>query len=236
MSDATIHGVAPLVLIIEDEESLTKFLRLSLASDGFRVVDAGTAADGLAQAAAHNPDIVLLDLGLPDMDGMVVTQRLRAWTQTPIIVISARGNEQDKVTALDAGADDYLTKPFGKSELTARIRVALRRAARSESGSGDGVVTVGELRLDAIRREVSVGSKEVRLTPIEYKLLATLMKNAGKVMTHRQLLTEVWGPVHAKETQYLRVYMNNLRHKIEREPARPRYLVTEAGVGYRLKD
>jgi two-component system KDP operon response regulator KdpE len=236
MSPPTSHRVPPLVLVIEDEESVAKFLRVSLATEGFRIAEAATGAEGLAQAQAHNPDLVLLDLGLPDIDGMVVTERIRAWTQTPIIIISARGNELDKVTALDAGADDYLTKPFGKSELMARIRAALRRAARVPGEPGEGITTVGELRVDAVRREVFVGEREIRLTPTEYKLLATLMRNAGKVMTHRQLLSEVWGPTHSEETQYLRVYMKNLRHKLEREPARPRYLVTDPGVGYRLKD
>jgi two-component system, OmpR family, KDP operon response regulator KdpE len=230
------QGAAPLLLLIEDEEAVRKFLRLALATDGFRVVEAVTAEEGLLQAKAHNPDLVLLDLGLPDLDGVVVTRRLREWTQTPIIIISARGNEEDKVTALDAGADDYLTKPFGKGELMARMRAALRRAARIPGEPNDGIMTIGELRLDAVRREVSVDGRSVHLTPIEYKLLSTLMKNAGKVMTHRQLLAEVWGPLHAEETQYLRVYMSNLRQKLERDAARPKYLLTDPGVGYRIKD
>jgi len=236
MTTPSSRGVPPLILIVEDEEAVTKFLRVSLASDGFRVVEATAGEEGLSQAQAHNPDLVLLDLGLPDIDGMVVTRRLREWTHTPIIIISARGNEHDKVQALDAGADDYLTKPFGKSELMARIRAALRRASRSPSDTGDGVTVVGELRLDAIRRQVFVRDHEIRLTPIEYKLLSTLMRNAGKVMTHRQLLSEVWGPRQSEETQYLRVYMKNLRHKVEEDPARPKYLVTDPGVGYRLKE
>lgn len=236
MSAPTSHGVPPLILVVEDEEAVAKILRVSLTTEGFRLVEAATAREGIAQAQAHNPDLVLLDLGLPDLDGTVVTQRIREWTQTPIIVISARGNEQDKVDALDAGADDYLTKPFGKSELMARIRAALRRAARPPGETGDAVTVVGDLRIDAVRREVFVGDHAIRLTPIEYKLLATLMKNPGKVMTHRQLLSDVWGPLHAKETQYLRVYMRNLRHKLEVDPARPKYLVTDPGVGYRLKD
>ncbi len=228
--------VSPLLLLIEDEESVRRFLRLALAPEGFRVVEAATAEEGLLQAKAHNPDIILLDLGLPDMDGVEVTFRLREWTQTPIIIISARGNELDKVTALDAGADDYLTKPFGKGELMARMRAALRRAARIPGEQSNGVMTVGELRLDTVRREVSVDGRNVHLTPIEYKLLATLMKNAGKVITHKQLLADVWGPLHARETQYLRVYMSNLRQKLERDAARPKYLLTDPGVGYRLKD
>lgn len=228
--------VAPLILLIDDEEAVRKFLRLSLVTEGFRVVEAETGEEGLLQAKAHNPDIILLDLGLPDMDGVDVTFRLRAWTQTPIIIISARGNELDKVTALDAGADDYLTKPFGKGELMARMRAALRHAARIPGEQSNGVMVVGELRLDTVRREVSVDDRSVHLTPIEYKLLATLMKNAGKVMTHKQLLADVWGPLHAQETQYLRVYMSNLRQKLERDPARPKYLLTDPGVGYRLKD
>jgi two-component system KDP operon response regulator KdpE len=224
---------SPLILIIEDEVQMRRFLRASLSSNGYQVVETDTAEAGLAQAAARNPDLILLDLGLPDQDGLVVTQRLREWAKTPIIVISARGREEDKIQALDAGADDYLTKPFGVGELLARIRVALRNAARGELGSSQ--FSVGELKVDLIRRQVLVSDKEVHLTPIEYKLLATLVKHAGRVITHRQLLREVWGPHSSDQTQYLRVYMGQLRHKLEQNPSRPQFLTTEPGVGYRLK-
>lgn len=223
----------PLILVIEDEVQMRRFLRASLTSNGYHVTEAETAEDGLTQAATRNPELILLDLGLPDQDGLVVTQRLREWTKTPIIVISARGREEDKIQALDAGADDYLTKPFGVGELLARIRVALRNAARGELGTSQ--FSVGELQIDLIRRIVVVKGTEVHLTPIEYKLLATLVKHAGRVITHRQLLREVWGPNSSEQTQYLRVYMGQLRHKLEQNPSRPRYLTTEPGVGYRLR-
>jgi two-component system KDP operon response regulator KdpE len=223
----------PLILIIEDEVQMRRFLRASLSSNGYQVAEAETAEGGLVQAATRNPELILLDLGLPDQDGLVVTQRLREWAKTPIIVISARGREEDKIQALDAGADDYLTKPFGVGELLARIRVALRNAARGELGTSQ--FSVGELKVDLIRRQVSLSDNEVHLTPIEYKLLATLVKHAGRVITHRQLLKEVWGPGSSEQTQYLRVYMGQLRHKLEQNPSRPRYLTTEPGVGYRLR-
>ena len=223
----------PLVLVIEDEVQMRRFLRASLTSNGYQVAEAETAQDGLTQAATRNPELILLDLGLPDQDGLVVTQRLREWAKTPIIVISARGREEDKIQALDAGADDYLTKPFGVGELLARIRVALRNAARGELGTSQ--FAVGELKIDLIRRQVLLSGSEVHLTPIEYKLLATLVKHAGRVITHRQLLKEVWGPGSSEQTQYLRVYMGQLRHKLEQNPSRPRYLTTEPGVGYRLR-
>jgi two-component system, OmpR family, KDP operon response regulator KdpE len=223
----------PVILVIEDEVQMRRFLRASLSSNGYQVVETDTAEAGLAQAAARNPDLVLLDLGLPDQDGLVVTERLREWAKTPIIVISARGREEDKIRALDAGADDYLTKPFGVGELLARIRVALRNAARGELGSSQ--FSVGPLKVDLVRRQVLVSDKEVHLTPIEYKLLATLVKHAGRVITHRQLLREVWGPNSSDQTQYLRVYMGQLRHKLEENPSRPQFLMTEPGVGYRLK-
>jgi two-component system KDP operon response regulator KdpE len=223
----------PLVLIIEDEVQMRRFLRASLTSNSYQVTEAGTAEEGLTQAAARNPELILLDLGLPDQDGLVVTQRLREWAKTPIIVISARGREEDKIRALDAGADDYLTKPFGVGELLARIRVALRNAARGELGSSQ--FSLADLQVDLIRRIVLLKGSEVHLTPIEYKLLATLIQHAGRVITHRQLLKEVWGPGSSEQTQYLRVYMRQLRHKLEQNPSRPRYLTTEPGVGYRLR-
>jgi two-component system, OmpR family, KDP operon response regulator KdpE len=224
---------SPLVLVIEDDAQMRRFLRASLNSNGYQVVEAEAGEAGVVQATARNPELVLLDLGLPDLDGLVVTQRLRQWANTPIIVISARGKEQDKIEALDAGADDYLTKPFGVGELLARIRVALRNAARGDSGASE--FAVGDLKVDLGRRQVLLSDKEVHLTPIEYKLLAALVKHAGRVVTHRQLLREVWGPNSSDQTQYLRVYMGHLRHKLEANPSRPRYLTTEAGVGYRLR-
>lgn len=212
---------------------MRRFLRASLGNNGYQVYESETAADGLAQAASRNPDLVLLDLGLPDQDGLVVTERLREWAKMPIIVLSARGQEEDKIKALDAGADDYLTKPFGIGELLARIRVALRHSARSESGESQ--FTMGDVKVDLARRQVTKANEEVHLTPIEYKLLATLIKYEGRVITHRQLLREVWGLNSSEQTQYLRVYMAQLRHKLETNPSRPQFLTTEPGVGYRLR-
>jgi two-component system, OmpR family, KDP operon response regulator KdpE len=225
----------PLVLLVEDEPQMRRFLRATLQSHGYRLVEAETAADGIAHATAYNPDLVLLDLGLPDGDGLVVTRRMREWTATPIIVLSARGQESDKIQALDAGADDYLTKPFGGGELLARMRVALRHAARPGGDDPAPIVSFGDIRLDLLRRQVFRGEGEVHLTPNEYKLLTTLAKNAGKVITHRQLLKEVWGPNATNQTHYLRVYMAQLRHKLESDPARPKHFTTEPGVGYRLR-
>jgi two-component system KDP operon response regulator KdpE len=223
------------VLVIEDEPQVVRFLKASLSSHGFRILDAPTGQKGLIEASAHVPDLVLLDLGLPDMDGVDVSRRLREWTSVPIIVLSARGQERDKIEALDAGADDYLTKPFGIGELLARIRVALRHADRVGEGVEASEFSLGELRVDLAARRVLVRDAEVHLTPIEYRLLTLLVKNAGKVVTQRQLLKEVWGPGAVENSHYLRVYMGQLRHKLETEPARPRWLITEPGVGYRLK-
>lgn len=223
------------ILLIEDEPQMRRFLRITLQSQGYRLTEATTGQEGLAQAAAHNPDLILLDLGLPDLDGLEVTQKLREWTRTPIIVLSAREQEQDKVRALDAGADDYLTKPFNAGELLARIRVARRHAARHNAGQNEPVFIVHNLRVDLAQRRVYLDDKEVHLTPIEYKLLTVLIRHAGKVITHRQLLTEVWGPAQENEVQYLRVHMTHLRHKLESDPARPRFLINEPGIGYRLK-
>jgi two-component system KDP operon response regulator KdpE len=220
------------VLVIEDEPQMRRFLRASLPGTEYQLHEASTGREGLAAAAEHKPDLVLLDLGLPDMDGIEVTRRLREWTKTPIIVLSARHQDQDKVGALDAGADDYLTKPFSLPELLARIRVARRHATPDR---GDVVVTAGDLKIDLASRVVHRGADEVRLTPVEYKLLATLAHNAGKVMTYQQLLKEVWGVQYTRQKQYLHVYIGHLRNKLERDPARPQFLVTEAGVGYRFK-
>jgi two-component system KDP operon response regulator KdpE len=223
----------PVVLVIEDEPPIRRFLRPTLASQGYRLVESETGEDGLLQAATRQPDLVILDLGLPDMDGLQVIRRLREWTAVPIIVLSARGAESDKVAALDAGADDYVAKPFAVGELLARTRVALRHAARAHE-PGESTFEVGSLRVDLGRRRVWLGETEVRLTPIEYRLLAVLVRHAGKVLTHRQLLQEVWGPGQVEQTHYLRIYMANLRRKLETDPARPRFLRTEPGVGYRL--
>jgi two-component system, OmpR family, KDP operon response regulator KdpE len=229
-----VADLAPVVLLIEDEPEMRRFLRAALGAESVQLVEAATAREGLAQAAGRKPDLVLLDLGLPDGDGIDVTRRIREWSSVPIIVISARGQESDKVAALDAGADDYLTKPFGVPELLARMRVALRHAARLASGKDEPIFVSGDLRVDLGRRQVLVGEKEVHLTPLEYKLLTAMIRHAGKVLTHRHLLKEVWGANTADQRHYLRVYMTQLRHKIEKDPTRPQLLLTEAGVGYRL--
>jgi two-component system KDP operon response regulator KdpE len=223
------------VLLIEDEPEIRRFLRTTLPAHGFKLHEATTGKDGLTEAQARNPDLILLDLGLPDLEGSEVIRQVREWTATPIIVLSARDQEQVKVAALDLGADDYVTKPFGIDELLARMRAALRHASRSAADVGEPVFTLGDLKVDLGRRQVFVSAKEIHLTPIEYKLLTTLIRYAGKVLTHRQLLKEVWGPLHVEEGHYLRVYMRQLRNKLERNPAHPRYLVTELGVGYRLR-
>jgi len=224
----------PVVVLIEDEPQIRRFLRATLTGQGYRLFEAPTGADGLVEVGSRQPDVVIIDLGLPDMDGLDVIRRLREWTTVPIIVLSARGQERDKVTALDAGADDYVSKPFGASELLARIRVALRHTAGASHEGDEAAFRVGELQVDLLRRHVAVGGTEVRLTPTEYKLLTTLIRHAGKVVTHQQLLREVWGPAHTDQAHYVRIYMAHLRHKLEAEPARPRYLQTEPGVGYRL--
>jgi two-component system, OmpR family, KDP operon response regulator KdpE len=223
------------ILLIEDERQMRRFLRVTLQSEAYGVLEAETAADGLTQAATRNPDVVLLDLGLPDMDGLEVIEKLRDWSAVPIIVISAREQEGDKIKALDRGADDYLTKPFGAGELLARIRAALRRAAPKSHDQGAAVFVAEELRIDFLKRQVYCGTREVHLTPIEYRLLTVLAKNAGRVMTHRQILKEVWGPPYVEQTHYLRVFMNQLRKKIEADSARPHFLLNEPGIGYRFK-
>jgi two-component system KDP operon response regulator KdpE len=223
----------PLVLVVEDEPPVRRFLRAALAGHGYRVVEAGGVREAEQLAPGHNPDVFLLDLGLPDGDGVDLARRLREWSRAPIIVLSARGREEDKVNALDAGADDYLTKPFGVNELLARLRVALRHAQTGPEQRQ--VLEAGPLRIDLARREVTVDGKEIHLTPTEYRVLGLLAQHAGKVLTHRQILREVWGP-NATEAHYVRVQMAELRKKLEADPARPRLLVTEAGVGYRLRD
>ena len=222
-------------LVIEDEAQMRRFLRASLPPHGYVLVEAPTGREGIANAGTSDPDIILLDLGLPDMDGVDVTRQLREFTKTPIIVLSAREQDQYKVAVLDAGADDYLTKPFSVSELLARIRVARRHAENRDVGQGTSPFSVGQLKLDLGKRQVFVDEREVHLTPIEYKLLSALARNAGRVITHQQLLREVWGTRYGTQTQYLHVYMGQLRSKLEAEPTRPRLLITEPGVGYRLK-
>lgn len=224
----------PLVLVIEDEAPLRKFLRASLEANGYRVREAVTAADGTVAAAREHPDVLLLDLGLPDGDGLEVTRTLREWARMPIIVLSARGRESDKIAALDAGADDYLTKPFGVGELLARVRVALRHAAQTPAPSP--ILQVGGLEIDRARHRVSVDGREVRLTPTEFRLVAYLATHAGKVVTHRQLLRDVWGPGYVDQPHLARVYMAQIRRKVEADSSRPRWLLTEPGVGYRLAD
>jgi two-component system KDP operon response regulator KdpE len=222
----------PIIVLIEDEPQIRRFLRTTLGSQDYRLFEAGTGADGLVEAASRQPDVVIVDLGLPDIDGLEVIRRLREWSTVPIIVLSARGQEADKVIALDLGADDYVSKPFGADELLARVRVALRHKAGV--AREDAVFATGDLRVDLGRRHVFVRDQEVKLTPTEYRLLTALVRYAGRVLTHRQLLKEVWGPNQAEEAHYLRVYMAQLRRKIEMDPAQPKYLLTEPGVGYRL--
>ena len=222
------------VLVIEDEVPIRRFLKTALEGRSFKLLEAATGTQGLAMAASDNPDIILLDLGLPDIDGLEVIQRIREWTNTPIIVISARGRDADKVDALDTGADDYLTKPFSVEELTARLRVAVRHLTQSRVGKSEPIVQTGELRVDLAGRMVWVGGEEIHLTPIEFKLLAVLVRHSGKVVTQTQLLKEVWGHGSDEQRHYLRNYIHHLRHKLETDPARPVYLRTEPGVGYRL--
>ena len=225
----------PLVLVVEDEAQILKFLRAALTSHGYRYVEARTGEEGLRQAATRSPDVIVLDLGLPDLDGLEVTRKLREWSRTPVVVLSARGRERDKIAALDAGADDYVTKPFGIGELLARLRVALRHGATSGTEDG-GRVEIGDLMIAPQKRLVTRSDDEVHLTPIEYRLLTALARYPGRVMTHEQLLREVWGPGYTDQKHYLRVYMAQLRHKLEKDPARPRYLMNEPGVGYRLRE
>jgi len=222
----------PRVLVVDDERAIRHFLRVSLTASGYLVYEATCGKEALREVAGVRPEVVVLDLGLPDMDGVEVIRRLREWSQLPIIVLSVREKEADKIAALDAGADDYLTKPFGVAELAARLRVALRRSTQT---GPELVFTVGELKVDIGRRQVLLGSQEIALTPTEYDLLRVLVQHAGKVLTHRSLLRQVWGASHEPETHLLRVNISNLRRKLEPDPTRPRYLLTEPGVGYRLR-
>jgi two-component system KDP operon response regulator KdpE len=221
------------IIAIEDEAQIRRFLRTSLTSEGYQLIEAETGKQGLLEAATRKPDLIILDLGLPDMDGVAVVKELRSWSSVPIIILSARSQESDKISALDAGAEDYLVKPFGIGELLARIRVALRHTPSTSNGE-EGIFSVDELQVDMIHRKITVSGVEVHLTPIEYRLLTVLIKHAGKVLTHQLLLKEVWGPNYVERAHYLRIYMGTLRHKLEKDPARPRFLLTEVGVGYRL--
>jgi two-component system KDP operon response regulator KdpE len=222
------------LIVIEDEAQIRRFLRATLTSEGYQVIEAETGKQGLIEAATRKPDLIILDLGLPDMDGIEVIKKLRTWSSVPIIILSARSQENDKISSLDAGADDYLVKPFSVGELLARIRVALRHVSSAANGEEEGMFSVDELKVDMIHRKITVSAAEVHLTPIEYRLLTVLVKHAGKVLTHRLLLNEVWGPNYVERAHYLRIYMGTLRHKLEKDPARPRFLLTEVGVGYRL--
>jgi two-component system, OmpR family, KDP operon response regulator KdpE len=222
----------PMVLIVEDEPEIRRFLRATFAANDYRVVESATGHRGQIDAATHKPDLAIVDLGLPDVDGVDVIRRIREWSPMPVIVLSARIQERAKIDALDAGADDYVTKPFAVGELMARVRVALRHAVRGAVLSS--TLQIGDARIDLDRRIARRGADEVRLTPIEFRLLAALARHLGMVVTHRQLLTEVWGPTHASDTHYLRIYMKQLRDKLESDPLRPRHLITETGIGYRL--
>jgi two-component system KDP operon response regulator KdpE len=232
---STGRGAAPAILVVEDDRRMRDFLRATLLEHGFRVHAAETEEQGLAVASTHNPDFVVLDLGLPDIDGVRVTSRLRTWTTVPILILSAQGGERHKVAAFRAGANDYMTKPFFTSELLERVEVWLRHTRRPSVDAKNAVLELGDYRVDFDSRRVFVAGQEVSLTPTQYKLFGVLMRNPGKVLTHEEILLAVWGPAYAKETPYVHIYMRHLRQKLERDPARPRYLLTEPRVGYRLR-
>jgi two-component system KDP operon response regulator KdpE len=221
----------PTIVVVEDEPQIRRFLRSALEGEGYRVVDSASGTRGSIDAQTHKPDLAVVDLGLPDIDGVDVIRHIRAWSRMPIVVLSARMQERSKIEALDAGADDYVTKPFGMGELLARLRVALRHGARSPLGD---VLSLGSVKVDLAKRSATRDGVEIHLTPLEFRLLTCLGKHLGLVATHRALLSEVWGPSHAEDTHYLRIYMKQLREKLEADAARPRYLLTETGVGYRL--
>ncbi len=225
----------PIIVVIEDDPPIRRFLRTSLCAYGFIVYEADSGRQGIVEAGVRKPDLVILDLGLPDMDGVAVITAIREWSMLPIIVLSARSAEQHKIAALDAGADDYLTKPFGLGELLARIRVAMRHSVRNPEQSQTEAFITGKLKVDLLKRQVYLDEQEVHLTPIQYRLLTVLVKNAGKVLTHQYILKQVWGPAYAENSHYLRIYMSQLRQKLETDPTQPKYLLTESGVGYRLK-
>jgi two-component system KDP operon response regulator KdpE len=228
--------LSSVIVIIEDDPSLRRFLRIGLSTQGFQIYEADTGERGLIEVSIRKPDLVILDLGLPDMDGVAVIKAVREWSPIPIIILSARIAEQQKIEALDIGADDYLTKPFGLGELLARIRVALRHSARGPDARGSEVFNTGSLKVDLAKRLVFVDEREIHLTPIQYRLLAVLIKHAGKVLTHHQILKEVWGPSYVSNAHYLRIYISQLRQKLETDPTQPQYILTESGVGYRLKE
>lgn len=229
-----MSATAPLILLVDDEPPIRRLVHTALTGESYRVIEAETGEQAVRLAAQQPPDLVILDLGLPDLDGQKVLGQLREWLRAPIIILSARDQENQKIIALDNGADDYLTKPFSTGELLARVRVALRHAARLGGETDLAVFTVGDLSVDLANRRVVVRGDEIHLTPIEYKLLSTLVRHAGKVLTHRFLLNDIWGPNHTRENHYLRVFMASLRRKIEADSAQPRYLLTEQSVGYRL--
>lgn len=228
-----MSAASPIVILVEDERQIRRFVRTALEAEGWTVVESDTLRQGVADAGTHKPDLIILDLGLPDGDGMELIREVRGWSSVPIIVLSARVDEHDKIEALDAGADDYLTKPFGVGELLARVRAAARRL--QVAGGAAGVTfRFGDVTVDLNLRAVLKGETAIHLTPIEYRLLNLLIVNAGKVLTHRQILREVWGPSHSEDGHYVRVYMGHLRHKLEDDPAQPRHILTETAVGYRL--
>ena len=228
-------NASPVIVVIEDDPAIRLFLRTGLGAHGFKVFEADRGRQGIIEAGVRKPDLIILDLGLPDMDGVEVIKTIREWSVMPIIILSARSSEQNKIDALDAGADDYLTKPFGLGELLARIRVAMRHSVSNPAQDQNGIFTTGALKVDVLKRQVVVDDREVHLTPIQYRLLSVLIKNAGKVLTHQYLLKEVWGPSYRDNSHYLRIYMSQLRQKLEIDPTQPQYLLTESGVGYRLK-
>jgi two-component system, OmpR family, KDP operon response regulator KdpE len=230
-----VTKTAPVIIVIEDDPPIRRFLRTGLSTQGFSVFEADTGKQGIIEAGVRKPDLVILDLGLPDMDGVEVIKAIRTWSAIPIIILSARSGEQHKIDALDAGADDYLTKPFGFGELLARIRVALRHAIRPMEHIQEDVFVTANLKVDLHNRVVSIDEQEIHLTPIQYRLLAVLVKHAGRVLTHQQILKEVWGPSYSENAHYLRIYMSQLRQKLEVDPTQPKFLLTESGVGYRLK-
>jgi len=228
-------ATTPVIVVIEDDPAIRLFLRTGLGAHGFKIFEADKGRQGIIEAGIRKPDLIILDLGLPDLDGVEVIKSLREWSAMPIIILSARSSEQHKIDALDAGADDYLTKPFGLGELLARIRVALRHSVSNPAQNVEGVFTTGDIKVDLLKRQVFVADQEIHLTPIQYRLLSLLIKNAGKVLTHQYILKEVWGPSYKDNSHYPRIYMSQLRQKLEANPTQPQYLVTESGVGYRLK-
>lgn len=225
----------PVIIVIEDDPSIRRFLHTSLSARGFRVFDTDTGKQGIVEVSIRKPDLVILDLGLPDTDGIEVIKAIRTWSTMPIIILSARSSEQQKIDALDVGADDYLTKPFGFGELLARVRVALRHSLRTQEQIQSDVFITAHLKVDLVNRLISLDDEEIHLTPIQFRLLSVLVKHAGKVLTHQQILKEVWGPSYQENAHYLRIYMSQLRQKLETDPTQPKILLTESGVGYRLK-